>query len=412
MQSTEISRSNTMERTDINNSKNYQLVSKELVSKKELSTIDIADHHEGQKHNENEHNENEHNATKHNDNSHEGHNHAEQTMTDGTHSTDTHQTEHKVDEQQELLGGLTDHYGFVWSNFHVFDLPFIIYDNGLHVYGSEKSLNESGLFQIVEHHGHKSIEKVGQPGSHPQLDLSITNFVFFQFVVMALLAIIFFKAKSGYKSKDKAPSGLQNALETVVLFVRDEVIRPNLPSIKIADKLTPYFMVLFFFIAGLNYIGMLPGGHTATSALEVTAAFAVTAFLAINFNAIRFGGVGNFFHHLLGGAPPAMAFLMVPLEVLGMFIKPFVLTLRLFANMTAGHLILTALIAVIIVSKTALAGIPIVPFSVFIMLLEVLVSFLQAFVFTMLTCIFTGLAIGDHPKEEWLDEGHSHSHAH
>lgn len=381
MQSNEISRSNTIERTNLDN---YKFSSQK--------SGDFADNHES-------------------------HNDANENNEHSAHSTDslhTQHTEHKVDEQAELLGGLTDHYGFVWSNFHVFDLPFIIYDNGLHFYPTEHALNNSGIFKMVEHHGHKSIEKAD--GTHPQLDLSITNFVFFQFIVMAVLAVIFFKAKSSYKDKDKAPSGLQNALETVVLFVRDEVVRPNLPSIKIADKLTPYFMVLFFFIAGLNYIGMLPGAHTATSALEVTAAFAVTAFFAVNFNAIRFGGIGNFFHHLLGGAPPAMAFLMVPLEILGMFIKPFVLTLRLFANMTAGHLILTALIAVIIVSKTALAGIPIVPFSVFIMLLEVLVSFLQAFVFTMLTCIFTGLAIGDHPKHEWLDDNHSsehgHSHAH
>lgn len=383
MQSTEISQSNTMKRTTLDN---YSNASK-------LSSNDFADHHE-----------------EHKNDGHTNESHNENTLTSD--SLHTEHTEHKVDEQAELLGGLTDHYGFVWSNFHVFDLPFIIYDNGLHFYPTENALNNSGIFKMVEHHGHKSIEK--QDGTHPQLDMSITNFVFFQFIVMAILAVIFFKAKSSYKDKDKAPSGVQNVLETIVLFVRDEVIRPNLPSIKIADKLTPYYMVLFFFIAGLNYIGMLPGAHTATSALEVTAAFAVTAFFAVNFNAIRFGGIGNYFHHLLGGAPPAMAFLMVPLEILAMFIKPFVLTLRLFANMTAGHLILTALIAVIIVSKTALAGIPIVPFSVFIMLLEVLVCFLQAFVFTMLACIFTGLAIGDHPKKEWLDDNQndSHSHAH
>lgn len=394
MQSTEISRSNTIERTNLDNYKNSSKLSSN-------NSKDLVDHHEGNKndgHNKN-HNEN------HNDNQ------GVETHNNNTHTSDSLHTEngeHKVDEQQELLGGLTDHYGFVWSNFHVADLPHIIYDNGLHFYANESSLNNSGLFKIVEHHGHKNIEKVD--GGHPQLDLSITNFVFFQFLVMIILVGVFFKTKSSYKNKDEAPSGLQNAMESVILFVRDEVVRPNLPSVKIADQLTPYFLVLFFFIAGLNYIGMIPGAHTATSALEVTAAFAVTAFLVINYNAIKFSGIGNYGHHLLGGAPVWMAFLMVPLEILALFIKPFVLTLRLFANMTAGHLILTALVAVIIVSKNALAGIPIVPFSVFIMLLELLVSFLQAFVFTMLTCIFTGLAIGDHPKEKWMDEGHSHAH--
>jgi len=356
--------------------------------------INIADNHtENHSTSENEHKS----VNNHND-------------TLNAHSENAEHTEQVPNEQQELLGGLTDHHGFVWSNFHISDLPHLIYDNGFHFYFNTTQMNNGGLFKMVEHHGHKNIERAD--GSSPQIDLSITNFVFFQFMVMIVLVVLFFKTKASYKNKDKAPSGLQNAMESVILFIRDEVVRPNLPSVKIADKLTPYFLVLFFFIAGLNYIGMLPGSHTATSALEVTGAFAVTAFLVINYYAIKFSGIGNYGHHLLGGAPIWMAFLMIPLEILGLFIKPFVLTLRLFANMTAGHLILTALVAVIIVSKNAVAGVAIVPFSVFIMLLELLVSFLQAFVFTMLTCIFTGLAIGDHPKAKWMDEGHSLSHAH
>lgn len=324
------------------------------------------------------------------------------------HSTVAH-ADHPVDEQKELLGGLTDHYGFVWSNFHLFDLPFIIYDDGLHFHASEKSLNESGKFIIEEHAGHKTVKKVD--GTEPEFDLSITNFVMFQFIVMIALVGVFFKVKAGYKSKDKAPTGLQNAVEILVLFVRDEIVRPNLPSIKISDALTPYFIVLFFFIAGLNYVGMFPGAHTPTSALEVTGAFALTAFFVINFYSIKMSGIGNYMHHLLGGAPWWMAVIMVPIEILSLFIKPLVLTLRLFANMTAGHLVITALIAVIIVSKNALVGIPIVPFTLFITLLEILVSFIQAFVFVMLTAIFTGLAIGDHPKKEWLDAGQTvHSH--
>jgi F-type H+-transporting ATPase subunit a len=327
--------------------------------------------------------------------------HSASTMhTDSTHNADMHGAEHKPDEMQQMLGDLGDHYGFVWSNYHLFDLPFIIYDNGLHVYTSEEAVNTSGQFKLIEEHGHKKL--VNASTNVPvQYDLSITNLVAFEFITMFLLLVAFFKAKSSYsKSPNSAPTGFQNALESIIVYVRDEIVRPNLPSERIANKLTPYYMVLFFFILAMNFIGMVPGGHTPTSAMETTAALAVTAFVVINFSGIKHGGAGHYFYHLsTGGAPWYLFPLMLPLEILSIFIKPFVLTIRLFANMTAGHLILVALTGVIIVNKAYFAAIPIVPFSVFILLLEVLVAFLQAFVFTMLTCIFTGLAIG-HDKEE------------
>jgi F-type H+-transporting ATPase subunit a len=323
---------------------------------------------------------------------------------DANPSAHTQHTEHKLTEMDEILGSTHDHSGFTWSNFHLFDLPFIFVDNGLHIYGSEHSLNESGKFKMIEEHGHHKVVKVVDgklTKDSPAIDLSITNFIAFQFLAVLAVSFIFMKASSSYKkAKVSAPKGLANGLEAIMLFIRDEVVRPNLPNSVIADRYMPFFMVLFFFIAGMNYLGMLPGGHTATSAFWINGAISIVAILFVNIVGIKEGGFGHYLHHLAtGGAPWYMIPIMLPLEVLSNFvIKPFVLTMRLFANMTAGHLILAALTGVIIGSKMIFAAIPIVPFSVFIMVLEVLVCFLQAFVFTMLTCIFTGLAIGEHPK--------------
>lgn len=322
------------------------------------------------------------------------------TSDSASHNAAAH-SEHKPSELDEILSSTHDHSGFTWSNYHLFDLPFIFVDNGLHVYGSENSLAQSGKFKFVEEHGHKKVINVST-GKEPAIDLSITNLIAFQFIAVILVSVIFLKvAGSAKKNALKAPTGLANALETVLLYIREDIVRPNLPSNRIADKYLPFFVVLFFFIATMNYMGMLPGGHTATSAFWINGAISFIAILVINIVGIKEGGFKHYIAHLAtGGAPWFMIPIMLPLEVLSNFvIKPFVLTMRLFANMTAGHLILAALTGVIIVNKAFFAAVPIVPFSVFILLLEVLVCFLQAFVFTMLTCIFTGLAIGDHSEE-------------
>ncbi len=325
-------------------------------------------------------------------------------------------TEQKPDESAEILGSLGDHSTFTWSNYSLFELPYIFVEDGLHIYPNEAALNSSGLFHTeLNHHGHKEVVSLKKKNVFtasnkpyelkdvaPSIDLSITNFVAFEFIAVLFLSIVFMRVSSFYKNNvGKAPRGISLLLEWGIKTLRDGVIRPNLPTDKITDRYLPYFIVLFFFIFTLNYIGMIPGAHTATSGFWINAAFSFTALIMINYAGIKEGGAGHYIHHLAtGGAPWYMIPIMLPLEIMSNYIiKPFVLTMRLFANMTAGHLILAALAGVIIVSKTALAAIGIVPFSVFILSLELLVCFLQAFVFTMLTSIFMGLAIGEHPKE-------------
>lgn len=323
-------------------------------------------------------------------------------------------TEHGNSHQEEnifmkLLGKLSDHDALYIGAYKVTDLPKIYIDNGFHFYLNYDQVKEAGLYEVVEHHGHKSVINK-ETGKGPQFDLSITNFVVFQWIAVIFLAVMFNRVFSKYKKNPgKAPSGFQNAIEAMILYVRDEMIRPNIPSRVAADYLLPYFVALFFFILFMNLTGLVPGGHTATGAIAVTASLAIISFFVINITAMRESGVGAWFKHLLGGAPAWLAPIMVPIEIIGMLVKPFALTIRLFANMTAGHVVMLSLLGILFFFKTFYLSIAITPFSVFMYALELLVAFIQAYLFTLLTAIFVGLAIG-HGHHEEHHESHNHAH--
>ena len=314
-----------------------------------------------------------------------------------------------------LLGELGDHHQFALGPIHA-PLPIIIIDKGeLVTYSSEHAMEEGGRFAISHSKGtagsivRTGTEIPGKTAEKVDWDFSITNFVVYEWIAMFLIFFIVRSVASKYKKNPlKAPSGLQNAIEALVLYVRDEVIYPNIPSRAAANRLMPYFLSLFFFIAGSNLIGLFPGAHATTGAVGVTAALAITAFFVVNYTAMKESGVGAWFHHLLGGAPVGLAPIMIPIELIGLFTKPFALTIRLFANMTAGHVVLLSLVGLIFFFKSY-AVIPVsIAFSLFIYSLELLVAFLQAYVFTILTAVFVGLAIGHgHHSEE-----HEHAHAH
>jgi F-type H+-transporting ATPase subunit a len=290
-----------------------------------------------------------------------------------------------------LLGELGDHHGFVLFN-HVMDLPMIVVDGGgVDMYASEHSMEAAGKYVMMKG------EPVRKADMKPvQLDLSVTNYVFFQWIAMLLLFVMMRLVVGKYKKNPgKAPSGLQNAVEALVVYLRDTVVYANIPIRKAADRLLPYFLTAFFFILTLNLLGLLPGGHTATGSLSVTSALALTAFLVINWTGIREAGLGHWLAHLTGGTPVALWPIMVPVEVLGLFTKPFALAMRLFANMSAGHMVLLVLMGLIFFFKSFLVVPLSVGFSLFIYCLELLVVFLQAYIFTTLTAVFTGLAIGE-----------------
>ncbi len=373
------------------------------------------------------------------------HNNSQSQIDHNQHIESSHQSGHSNhmsanDVFPTLLGNnLGDHREFSWLGKYICELPVIIYDNqeGLHIYPSSSAMVKDGKFTMKIHsheggykfatkedlheaqamHWKPPIVKTNtiQPikGSNDftanpvTLDLSVTSLTVFQWLAMAILIIIFAIAGKKYKKNPKkAPHGLQNAIETIVIFIRDEIVRPNCKTERASKTLLPYFIGLFFFIFTMNLLGLFPGGHTATGALAVTGALAITAYFVINITAMVESGVGTWFKHLLGGAPWWLSFIMIPIEIISMFVKPFALTIRLFANMTAGHVVLFSLVGLIFffyLSSGLSAGLIIAPisvaFSVFMYLLELLVALLQAYIFTILTAVFVGLAIGEHAHE-------------
>ncbi len=223
-------------------------------------------------------------------------------------------------------------------------------------------------------------------------DFSITRNVVMMWIAGALLLVVL--GLAARRSKDPVPRGLRNLLEMLIVFVRDEIARKNIPHH--ADRYVGYLLSTFFFILTCNLLGLVPGFSTATSGISVTAGLAIMAFVMIQVSGMReYGVLGHFRNLLPHGLPAWLIPIMLPVEFLGMFTKPFALCVRLFANMTAGHVVILSLISLIFIMKTAYMAAVSVPFALFIYLLEILVAFLQAYIFTMLTSLFIGMSV--HP---------------
>ena len=235
------------------------------------------------------------------------------------------------------------------------------------------------------------------------LDLSPTKHVVFMCLAAILLVALFLPIGRAMRDRytDSAPKGLANAMEAMVLFFRDEVVRRNIGHG--ADAYTGFILTLFFFILGINLLGLVPFGATATGNLSVTGALALTTFAVTEVSGMRElgfkGYMGTIFYAPPGMSGPGkylMLALMTPIEIVGKLTKPFALMIRLFANMTAGHTLVLSLLGVIFLfanltfGKYAIAGASL-GMVWGVMLLEVFVAFLQAFIFAMLSAVFIGL---------------------
>lgn len=304
----------------------------------------------------------------------------------------------------QLLGSLGDHREITFGSTTVLHLPVILIDEGLHVYPSIEAMQEAGRYEYTHHHIYRAGTE--QP---PALDMSVTSLVAFQWISMLILIAIFIPMAGKYKKNGVRPlKGFFNAMESVVVYVRDQIVLPN--TGEDGRKLLPIFLTIFFFILVMNLIGLVPGGHSATGSLNVTAGLAIIAFFVIQLAAIFKNGLGAWLKHLTGGVPAWLWPIMVPVEVLGLFTKPFALCVRLFANMTAGHVILLSLIGLVFVTKVF---IPVaIGFSLFINILELLVAFIQAYIFTMLTAVFTGIGMASHDHDHEHGHGTEHAAAH
>lgn len=241
-------------------------------------------------------------------------------------------------------------------------------------------------------------------------DFSITKNVFSMIIVFILLTWMFLTIAKRYGTrKGKAPKGIQSLVEPVFLFIQDEVVKPFL-----GDKYMryqPFIMALFFFILGLNLWGQVPflGGSNVTGNLAVTFVLAIFAFLVTNLS-----GNKHYWEHIfwMPGVPAWVKIILTPVEMLGVFIKPLTLTLRLFANITAGHMVVIIFVGLIFIfgqSGENMAGgfgtsIASTLLTIFMMSIELLVAFIQAFVFAILTASYIGAATESH--------GHSHEEGH
>ena len=268
--------------------------------------------------------------------------------------------------------------------------------------GGEESVSDILMHHITDHVLTTGfIGKINETILNEKLfgifDMRITKWVFMLWITFIACAIVFIPLSMKIrKNLLGSKSRWVNLWEVLISFVHDEVVEPNFHG-KAAKKATPYFLTLFFFILFANFLGLFPGSATATANLGVTAALALcTLFGIFAVGIIKQGPLWLVKGFVPGGIPVALAPVMWALEFIGMFIKPFSLMIRLFANMTAGHIIIVILLYFIIMFQSLLVGIPSIAGSLMIYLLEVLVSFIQAYIFTMLSAMFIGEAMSAH----------------
>ncbi|MBK7173763.1 MAG: F0F1 ATP synthase subunit A [Bacteroidales bacterium] len=314
-----------------------------------------------------------------------------------------------------------------WKGHHVsIPLPVILLDNGSLVTFCSSRLHHgesyNGYILAEEGPNKGRIVKVNADGHIDEqatvpIDFSITKTVLSLFIGAALLLIIFLSAARRYKANpNRAPKGIQSLVEPLILFVRDDIAIPAIGKKKYM-KYMPYLLTIFFFIFLNNLMGLIPffpGGVNLTGNLAITMVLAIFTFIITTFSGNR-----SYWVHIIN-TPGVPWWLKIPVplmpvvEIIGLITKPFVLMVRLFANITAGHIILLGFMSLIFIfgSMSPWIGVAVSPvsilFGVFMTLLELLVAFIQAYVFALLSAIYFGMAVEEHHHEH--ASGHEPQH--
>jgi len=215
-------------------------------------------------------------------------------------------------------------------------------------------------------------------------------------IITGLLMLLLFGGLAKSFRKGPIASGAGRFFEPIILFIRDEIARPNIGE-KHYKKYLPFLLTIFFFIWFLNLLGMTPLGVNVTGNIAVTLALALLTFVIT-----QFSGNKNYWKHIfwMPGVPVPMKIVLAPIELLGVFIKPFALMIRLYANMMAGHVVLMSIIGLVFVFKTWLGGGLSLFLAFALSIIELLVAALQAYIFTMLSALYFGFAVEDHDHEE------------
>ncbi len=288
---------------------------------------------------------------------------------------------------------LDDH---VWhlADGLVINLPVIVYsaERGLDVFSSANFFDAD--HNVVPYNGYRLDHNhiyLADSGK-AVLDLSITKNVGMLLLTAGVMLLVFTSVARGYKTnRGKAPRGLQSFFEPIILFVRDEVVKPNIGPTY--ERYLPYLLTLFFFILFGNLLGLLPGAGNLTGNIAVTLVLAVLTFLITNFSGNR-----GYWSHIFWtpGLPLVMRLIILPVELIGIFTKPISLMIRLFVAITAGHIVLLSLLALTFVFASIWVGFGSTLMVVFISLIEILVAAIQAYVFTLFSSLYIGQATAKH----------------
>lgn len=291
----------------------------------------------------------------------------------------------------------------------VISLPIILWDEGFKVFMSN-NFNNKGNFQHKSGSYYKIFNdkiyktnsnynlyftKINEPSNKKPLDISITKNVFLILFSSFLMIIIFIKLSLSYNSNNYVKYKYGILIESLILFIIKEISIPNIGLNK-HEKYLPFLLTTFFFILINNLLGLLPCAPNITGNINITFVLSLMTFLITNLN-----GNIEYWKHIfwMPNIPIGIRFLLAPIELISIFVRPLTLCIRLFANMTAGHIIILSFICLIFIFKNILSTIIFIPFALFISLLEILVAFLQAFIFTNLSALFIGLAVKNEKKE-------------
>lgn len=316
---------------------------------------------------------------------------------------------HHVLDSHDFSFTQDDETGEAWG----FPLPVILWDNGLQVFSSAKFhhgkevAESNGNFYAINHHDGKIYrtdasgtitenEETGFPANVRPIDFSITKTVVSIFAAAILMLWLFSSLAKSYAKNGGIASGAGRIFEPLVVYVRDEIAIPNIGK-KHYKRYMSYLLTIFFFVLFLNIFGLTPLGINATGNLTITFSLAFLTFLITNLTANK-----NYWGHIfwMPGVPKPMRIILAPIELLGVFIKPFSLMIRLYANIFAGHIVLMSIIGLMFIFKSWIGSSLSFGLSFLLSILEILVAFLQAYIFTMLSALYFGSAVEEHHHEE------------
>jgi F-type H+-transporting ATPase subunit a len=319
-------------------------------------------------------------------------------------STEAKHGKEKFEPTKVIMEHIADsHMWHLWGHTSL-PLPVIVYtSSGFDVFssghfhhGEQDYASAKNTYRLVKDQVKvvAADGSVDEPASAQLIDISITKNVASMFIAIAVILIIFISVAAAYKKRTgKAPKGLQSFVEPIIIFVRDDIAKPNIGH-KYA-KFMPYLLTVFFFIWINNVLGLIPifpGGANVTGNIALTFVLSLFTMIVVNINGNKY----YWKHVLMPDVPWWLYPIMIPVELIGVISKPFALMIRLFANITAGHIVVLSLICLIFIFETLAIAPVSVAFVLFMNVLELLVAFLQAFIFTLLTALFIGMAVEEH----------------